>query len=265
MTIFDMAIFAMASFDMASFDMASFDSAMFDVPSLDMADFARAILIEGEFWNGEFWQDEFWHGEFRQLFAIKIVNSRQATRKSRQLNANSAISNLKSCQIYNLKNVTMKMSNSAINLLNLNKWNVKSGHMRFKSLFQQCSISPCKCSNSPWKMDSLAEATMKSWQKNEKKSFHFKCSILPKNSIIWCSLEYLLNSLQLILSFSTFVKFRIFWCFHRTSLFQIDLVLNLFEPFWITLNLFDPYGTSFNQFRPDWTKTNWWKVLFCLF
>ena len=106
MTIFDMAIFAMAGFDMASFD-----SAMFDVPSLDMGDFARAILKEGEFWNGEFWQDEFWHGEFRQLFAIKIVNSRQATIKSRQWNANSAISNFKSCQIYNLGNNTMKMSN----------------------------------------------------------------------------------------------------------------------------------------------------------
>ena len=118
------------------------------------------------------------------------------------------------------------------------------------------------------------------------KSFYFKRSILPvqvynvvnvtvkvsnldrkENPIttFWCSLEYLLNSLQLILSFSTFVKFRIFWCFHRTSLFQIDLVLNLFEPFWITLNLFDPYGTSLNQFRPNWTKTNWWNFFFVYF
>ena len=87
--------------------------------------------------------------------------------------------------------------------------------------------------------------------KNEK-IVSFQMFNIAKNTIIWCSLEYLLNSLQLILSFSTFVKFRIFWCFHRTSLFQIDLVLNLFEP----------YGTSLNKFRPDWTKNQLMKISF---
>ena len=226
MTIFDMAIFAMASFDMASFDMASFDSAMFDVPSLDMADFARAILIEGEFWNGEFWQ----------MFAIKIVNSRQATIKSRQWKANSAISNLKSCQIYNLKNVTMKMSNSAINLLNLNKWNVKSGHMRFKSLFQQCSISPCKCSNSPWKMDSLAEATTKSLQKNEK--------------IVSFQMFNLAKKFNYLMQFRIFIKFFTI-NFVIFDFRQISNILmfssNQFVPDW---SCFESFWTIWNHFEP---------------
>ena len=132
----------------------------------------------------------------------------------------------------------------------------------FNFVFSNVESSCINCENLPSEMNNLARTTIKS-HTNAKSCqlYHFrnfKMSNLARKeiTIFWCSLEYLLNSLQLILSFSTFVKFRIFWCFHRTSLFQIDLVLNLFEPFWIFLNHMEPVWTSLDQIEPKSSDEN---------